>query len=536
MATEPEPNGPDGDSRRGLRNTRCIYPLLSSSIEPSLHPQDLHNLDLYSVSDELQDFEAHVPRLREHFYIVDKLGQGTFSSVWKAIDLRNSAYDNEDWIEHYARSMLPGALPPSMAHAMDTDQTPTPGDDQPPVEPRPRYMRASEYFAHTRTPVYVAIKRIFVTSSPHRIYNELAILQQLRGFSGVSHLITAWRIQDQVIAVMPYVRHIDFQDFYRIIPLGDLRYYFHSLLSALRWCHAQNIMHRDVKPGNFLYNPVTGTGTLCDFGLAEIFDPTAWRGHCHHGPPTPEHPHGQARINDETYSTHFFPGAVLHPNTRQSAPGDMIGDLPAQTYQHLRANVAVAWGGMVKPGFLLDDPRPTARASRAGTRGFRAPEVLLKCPDQTVAIDIWSVGVIMLCFLTKRFPLFNAMDDAESLLELGTIFGKRRMEQVALLHSTFLHMSRAPQKLTQILCLLDRTFICSIPTVEESPTSRVPTWIHLLNPHLVDTSDVPDSAEHLRLVSNAVDLARNCLQLDCTRRRTADNLLKSHPFLEDIAM
>jgi len=27
---------------------------------------------------------------------------------------------------------------------------------------------------------------------------------------------------------------------------------------------------------------------------------------------------------------------------------------------------------------------PGVRANRAGTRGFRAPEVLLKCPDQTV--------------------------------------------------------------------------------------------------------------------------------------------------------
>ena len=28
--------------------------------------------------------------------------------------------------------------------------------------------------------------------------------------------------------------------------------------------------------------------------------------------------------------------------------------------------------------------RPSLKANRAGTRGFRAPEVLFKCPDQTV--------------------------------------------------------------------------------------------------------------------------------------------------------
>ncbi len=29
-------------------------------------------------------------------------------------------------------------------------------------------------------------------------------------------------------------------------------------------------MHRDIKPGNFLFNPRTKRGYLTDFGLAEI--------------------------------------------------------------------------------------------------------------------------------------------------------------------------------------------------------------------------------------------------------------------------
>lgn len=37
--------------------------------------------------------------------------------------------------------------------------------------------------------------------------------------------------------------------------------------------------------------------------------------------------------------------------------------------------------GYLKPE---QEKRPSIRANRAGTRGFRAPEVLLKCPDQTV--------------------------------------------------------------------------------------------------------------------------------------------------------
>ena len=37
---------------------------------------------------------------------------------------------------------------------------------------------------------------------------------------------------------------------------------------ALRDVHARGIIHRDVKPANFLFDPRTGIGTLCDFGLA----------------------------------------------------------------------------------------------------------------------------------------------------------------------------------------------------------------------------------------------------------------------------
>lgn len=84
--------------------------------------------------------------------------------------------------------------------------------------------------------VYVALKRIYVTSSPLRIFNELQILQMLqyvtclslssvsrpgtnagaadpnyRGKPHIAHLITALRHEDQVIAVMPYNRHQDFR-------------------------------------------------------------------------------------------------------------------------------------------------------------------------------------------------------------------------------------------------------------------------------------------------------------------------------------
>lgn len=62
-------------------------------------------------------------------------------------------------------------------------------------------------------------------------------------------------------------------------------------------------------------------------------------------------------------------------------------------------------------------------APRAGTPGFRSPEVLLKCPNQTTAVDIWSGGIIMLCLLSGRYPFFRAYDDMTALAQIISVIG-----------------------------------------------------------------------------------------------------------------
>ena len=60
---------------------------------------------------------------------------------------------------------------------------------------------------------------------------------------------------------------------------------------------------------------------------------------------------------------------------------------------------------------------------RAGTPGFRSPEVLLKYPQQSPAVDMWSAGVIFLSILTGRYPFFRAYDDLTSLAQIMTLRG-----------------------------------------------------------------------------------------------------------------
>ena len=52
--------------------------------------------------------------------------------------------------------------------------------------------------------------------------------------------------------------------------MPGIKAYLRGMFRALRDIHARGIIHRDVKPANFLFDPRRGTGILCDFGLASV--------------------------------------------------------------------------------------------------------------------------------------------------------------------------------------------------------------------------------------------------------------------------
>ncbi|CRK24036.1 hypothetical protein BN1708_003727 [Verticillium longisporum] len=382
------------------------------------------------VQQEMDRLQEVFPGFRNQYRLIKRIGEGTFSTVYKAEDLLYEEYDN-DW---------------------DVDGH---HDD------RDRYGRMK-----ARAGRFVAVKKIYVTSSPARIFNELELLYDLRNSPAVCPLITAFRSTDQVLAVLPYFRHEDFRDYFRQMTIADIVVYMRSLFMALTFVHEKRILHRDIKPTNFLYDPSSRRGVLVDFGLAEREGVDAKHCLCHE----------QSGVRRNR-----LVNSVAHLNGPQT-------------------------------GYPKNDTRPSRRANRAGTRGFRAPEVLFKCTEQTTKIDIWSAGVILLTILSKRFPFFNSADDVEAMIEIGTMFGTKKMRAAGALHG----------------CM----FETNIPTIGLSGFSleKLVLWSTCRSPN--DREGDPRGQPLNEEEKMAVSFLERCMDLDPAKRISASDAL-DHPFLAE---
>ncbi|ANB11653.1 serine/threonine protein kinase CDC7 [Sugiyamaella lignohabitans] len=371
---------------------------------------------------EIESLEETFSSLIDHYFLLDKIGQGTFSSVYKGVDLQYRKVKNQ-WEEAYNNTM--------------------------------------NYSNQTSKKVnIVAIKRIYVTSSPARIANEIEILKCLTSCPNIIPVITALRHRDQVLVVFPYFSHTDFRVFYSEVSISGIRRYMYQLLNGLNFVHENGIIHRDVKPTNFLYDAKRRRGVLVDFGLAEFL-----------------------------------------PKEDNAGCSCVTGGLDPSVYLNV----------VPQGGYKKDDPRHGRRANRAGTRGFRAPEVLLKCAAQDTKLDIWSAGVILLTLLSKRFPFFNSDDDAEALIEIATMFGCKKMQKCAFLHGSM--------------------FETDIPTIHDEgfSLSRIIEWClgkkSSKSSNGADESRSSFSKDELE----AIDLLEHMMELDYRKRYSASECL-ADPF------
>ena len=132
-----------------------------------------------------------------------------------------------------------------------------------------------------------------------------------------------------------------------------------ALLVGLKSLKEVGIIHRDIKPNNFLYNPKTRSGVIIDFGLAEI---------------DPDH---ESILRAERNRL-----LAAKENTREV-------DFKLNMYKQL---------GQVQN---------EVGKNKIGTEAYMPLESMLHVPKQGYESDIWPVGVILLQFALRKFNIFH---------------------------------------------------------------------------------------------------------------------------------
>lgn len=427
--------------------------------EADAQHQEEHDEDEEDVPPEIRDEITMLTNtfdgLELKYRLIDKIGEGTFSTVYKAEDITGRS--------NYLMGDAIWSSPDNKRHKRRKKQPKT----------------------------YVALKRIYVTSSPQRIFNELNLLYMLANSDKVAPLLEALRHEDQIIAVLPYYPHSDFREFFRDLPIDGIRVYMFELFEALNFVHKKNIIHRDIKPTNFLYDPWKKRGVLVDFGLAEQ----------------------ENKQTSDPSSTNYCPCIQHHEKPYKPSELEPV------------------------KGYPKDDSRPARRANRAGTRGFRAPEVLFKCPNQTTKIDVWSAGIILLTLLSRRFPFFNSPDDVDALVELTSVFGLKEMQDCANLHGlnldTTLNTLEIKRSLPQIIYKALKLEHDSKTIPADSVSYDTLNCFDENGEITVNDQDSEKLQYYKQAHKQAFEVMQHCFQLNYHKRSTSSNIL-SLPFFEPL--
>lgn len=400
-----------------------------------------------------------------------------------------------------------------------------------------------------------ALKHISTTTHPKRILRELKCLVKLKGTNNVVGLETCFHFKGHTILVLPHFEHQKFEKLVTQMTYDDIRLYMKGLLEALKHVHAHNIIHRDIKPSNFLFNRQTKQCLLVDFGLAELKQVSAPKKEesineversCENfmadtgnadasvskklgpfvelsqnfhldqalGPPVKKRAKGENNEQKEYCSKDV--DAMARKNASQKKPHHEQKKLPCDCFGRFSVcKICLA--------------RKSAKCSRAGTSGFRAPEILLQCSHQTTAIDVWSAGVIFLSLLCRCLSFFHPSSSVDlfSLAQMCKIFGTSRMRKTARELGKHIVMSmnyeevdlaklviayRNPLVLRdvrnedELLNLIAKTSLKELPAcgVEDDETTKLPT--------------------------DAIDLLSGLIEPNPRTRITAAQALQ-HPFL-----
>lgn len=480
-----------------------------------------------------------------------------------------------------------------------------------------------------------AIKHVVPTSHPSRIERELRCMMQIGGASNVVGVDLCLRRQESVAFVMPYIAHDQFQQYFDKMCPAETQLYMRNLLVALKRVHEFHVIHRDVKPSNFLYNRKQQKFLLVDFGLAQDISGRQ-RAALKDTPAAAEDRSSKRRLSNvsgadegtqqsgdivaqqqkkiklednlENSTTtagtepcgnaqqqQQQPPAVFKTPLKQSnqiiSPmklSNITKDLYSSplvrqvksTVLGISTNIKVAQrqqqllqqqqqqqgiaGNNQSP--VVPIPPKTARtsaaaalcecfgksqvcniclvkkemqASRAGTPGYRPPEVLLKYPDQTSVVDIWAAGVMLLSILSRCYPFFKNLDDFHSLAEIITVFGDQRIKKTAVQLGRHVKISQRKQPLDlRKLCMRLRFRFRRLRARQQEAEQPMTTFANScdncqqrLDECLCEHSDSNRDFSEDEFPDSVYDLLYKLLEINPHNRISAEEALM-HPYFQ----
>lgn len=226
------------------------------------------------------------------------------------------------------------------------------------------------------------------------LIDEYKFLKLLGGKFNVIELLTYIYDSERKILhfVYPFFEETPFLSLVVDATEDEVKSYMLNILTALAWLHSSNIMHKDVKYNNFLYNRIMKTGKLIDLGCA-------------------------------CYMNELIEGCTRDPNSSGDyVSGPSLFYSSSSVVQYNR-KTSMASAGI---GFKLPHQRLN------GTRGFKSLETLITSDLISSAVDIFATGCILALLLLRKKQFFIQDTSGDGIMEMCKLYGSHRVSQVAL--------------------------------------------------------------------------------------------------------